>query len=92
MNKYVSHTIHSLLVKKLYSIFVCGGHLGFMLITGFPQSFHSGNQAKYFLLTHVSMKLSKNHTLLMTTRFTTEGIQVTNGLIALVTGIGDVLS
>ena len=39
-----------------------------MLITKFPQSFHSGNQAKYFLYTHESMKPSKNHTLLMTTR------------------------
>ena len=34
--KDLSHTIHSLLAKKLYSIIVCGGHLGFMLITGFP--------------------------------------------------------
>ena len=40
--KYVAHTIHSLLVQKLYSIFVCGGHLVFMLITEFLQSCHSG--------------------------------------------------
>ena len=39
-----------------------------MLIKNFPQSFHSGNQAKYFLYTHESMKPSKNHTLLTTTR------------------------
>ena len=28
----------------------------------FPQSFHSGNQAKYFLQTHECMKPSKTYT------------------------------
>ena len=85
----VSHTIHGLLVKRGGRKVVVkhsiksnrGGHFGFMLIKKFPQSFHSGNQAKYLQWTHKSMKTSKNHTLLMTTRFSMEGIKVANGLI-----------
>ena len=58
-----------------------GGHLWFMQITGIAQGCHSGNQAKLSLGTHVTMILSKNHTLLTATRSTIRLIRVATGLL-----------